>query len=80
MKKENIQFGLYGLLIGLVLVGGIFAFFQPTPKIEQSEKMKECIKAGGQFSIRDWSLRDDGSDYRATCKIPEHYLWKILYK
>jgi len=25
----------------------------------------------------DWSLKDDGSDYRATCEIPEHYLWKI---
>lgn len=77
MNKENMQFGLAGLFIGLVLVGSIFAFFQPTPKVEQSEKMKECINAGGEFKIMDWSLKEDGSDYRATCKIPEHYIWKI---
>ena len=75
MHKENIQFGLAGLFVGLVIVGGIFVFFQPTPRIEQSEKMKECIKSGGEFRISDWSMKDDGSDYRATCEIPEHYIW-----
>ena len=77
MNKNNIQFGLAGIFIGLVLIGGILTFFHPTPKIEQSEKMKECINAGGKFMIRDWSLRDDGSEYLSTCEIPEHYIWKI---
>jgi len=67
---------LAGLSIGLVIIGGLFTFFQPTPKVEQSEKMKECINVGGQFSISDWSWKDDNTDYRMTCKIPEHNLWQ----
>ena len=79
MNKENTQWFLAGLFIGLVIVGGVFALFQPTPKISSDEKMKECIKSGGQYQVMDWSLRDDGSEYKATCKIPQRYLWKIDY-
>jgi len=74
--KERTNYFSAGLFIGLVIIGGIFTFYQPTPKVEQSEKMKECINVGGQFSISDWSWKDDGSDYRMTCKIPEHNLWQ----
>lgn len=79
MNRENIYFLLSGLFIGIFIVGGIIALFQPIPKMQESEKMEECIKEGGQFSIYDWSLRDDGSDYRVTCEIPEYRLWQINY-
>ena len=37
----------------------------------------ECIIQGGQYSVMDHSLDDDGSDYKATCKIPAKVLWSI---
>lgn len=73
------QFFLAGLFIGLVIVGGVFAFFQPTAKITPEEKMTECKNAGGQYRVSDFSLDDDGSDYRMTCDIPSHRLWQFKF-
>lgn len=77
--RTNTQYFLGGLFLGVVIICGIFTFTQPTPQITQNEKMKECIKAGGEYDIRDWSMRDDGSDYRMTCKIPERKLWQYKF-
>jgi hypothetical protein len=77
--KTNTQYFLAGLSIGLIILGGIFTFFQPTPKILPEDKMKECRNAGGEYSVNDFSLSDDGSDYRMTCKIPEKKLWQFNY-
>ena len=70
MKKNNTQFLLVGLFIGLVVDGGVFAFFQPTPKITIPDKMEECISQGGQFSLRDWSWKEDNSEYKIRCLLP----------
>ena len=75
MKKELSIF-LGGLFVGLVLLGFVFVFSSPTPKVEISDKMKECIDKGGQFFIRDYSYRVDESDYKMTCFVPEHRLWQ----
>lgn len=40
-------------------------------------KMRECIKKGGQFSILDYSLSDDGSDYRVSCDVPQKELFNV---
>jgi hypothetical protein len=75
--KDNTQYFFTGLFIGIVIVVGIFAFFQPPTEITQEEKMKECIVAGGQYSVSDYSFKDDGSDYRMTCEIPKRRLWQF---
>jgi hypothetical protein len=77
--KNKLNYFFIGLFIGIIVVGGICAFFQPTPKIIVPDKMKECIDAGGEFSLSDWSLRDDGSDYRITCNVPERQIWKYKF-
>jgi len=76
MNKDEFQFLCAGFFVGFVLLGAIFFFTTPTPKVNQGEKMKECIEAGGEFAIRDWSWHDDGSDYRMTCDLPERELWR----
>ena len=68
---------IIGFLVGLLIVGGILVIFQPSPKIIPEQKMQECIKNNGQYRVSDHSLKDDGSDYRMTCEIPEHKLWEI---
>ena len=78
IKIETIAWLLLCLIVGLV--GAFVLRNQPKIKTFSNEKMEECKKAGGTFSIRDWSILDDGSKYLATCKIPEHYLWKINLK
>ena len=40
-------------------------------------KKEECIKASGQYVLRDWSWNDDNSNYKATCTQPEKKLWEI---
>ena len=63
------------LFVGLVLVGGIFALFQSTPTIEIPEKIKECISQDGEFSLQDWSWREDGSEYKIRCSLPARELF-----
>lgn len=65
------------LLIACLLGVVIEKVASRNSKIEQSQIMQECIKDGGQFSIHDWSWRDDGSDYRATCEVVSKSLWSI---
>jgi len=80
MNKTNTNFLLAGLFIGLFIVGGIFIFFQPTPKIEIPIKMEECISQDGQFSLMDWSWEEDGSDYKIRCILPEKELFFLEVK
>ena len=76
----NIKSFFIGLFIGLIGVGSVFIFFQPTPTapiIEIPEKMTECIEQGGQFSLRDWSWRNNNSEYKMRCVSPERELFFI---
>ena len=77
MKITNGGAFFVGLLIGFIGVGGIFAFFQPRPIIKIPDKMTECIDQGGQFSLRDWSLKEDNSKYKIRCRLPEKELFFI---
>lgn len=77
MNLKKLQYLFWGILIGLILVGGIFASFQPTPKIIIDQKMKECIENGGIYNIFDYSLEENGSDYRMTCNALRKTLWSI---
>lgn len=85
-KERNIDmffFTLYGLFSGIFLtITTINLIYQQIPNIKpkanMSEKMDECIKNNGQFSIRNfsWTGRDD---YRMTCKITEKELWHYKF-
>lgn len=76
MNKENLSYFFTGLFIGLVMIGGIFAYTQPPIKITADEKYTECIENGGVYNFRDWSL-DDTGDYKITCQVPEKQLWQF---
>lgn len=49
-------------------------------ELETEDLFKKCIDAGGEYQVYDWSLRDNGGDYRATCEIPERRLWQYKIK
>jgi len=71
-----------GLFIGASILRAFDLYITPLqPKIIYlDEKKDECIAQKGEYNLRDWSMEDDGSDYRATCKIPEHTIWEIKLK
>lgn len=45
-------------------------------KITTGDAINTCRQLGGQYSLFDYSIEDDGSDYRFTCKIPEKRLFQ----
>jgi len=63
------------ILLGSGLILGIVQ--KHMEPIYLDNKKDECIKEGGQYSVYDYSMKDDNSDYRAVCKIPEYKLWEI---
>jgi hypothetical protein len=73
-KKQTIK-KVFNLVIVVTLM--LICFFVGLNFGSQSVRysaefdMLNCVRHGGEYNLRNWSIYEDEYDYRVTCKIPE---------
>ena len=77
MKEKNITFSA-GLVTGILFSVLMWTvFFQSPSKIQIPDKMSECLEQRGSFSLHDYSWKEDGSEYKMRCVLPQRELFFI---
>ncbi len=66
INRYKYNYFMAGLFIGLVIVGGVFAFFQPSIVVTTTENAQDCVSKGGEYSL---SVKSDGEIYYEWCEI-----------